>query len=171
MGSGIWDMYTVAFHLCVYCFSRYDKVENRYVVQCNETTACGRRKRRYFGISRYGKSNAKYLAVRARLQILGSLAEDADAKTIHEAVRNVLGVGAAEEEIPESNEEFSNVKKGMRLGQGSSSDKGKEINRSLKSLFLLSDDASDSNAALSEAQNVSLKSSVCSVDFRKQKCD
>lgn len=56
----------------------YDRVENRYVVQCNETTACGRKKRRYFGVSRYGEEGARQSAIRERLRILGLLSEDGD---------------------------------------------------------------------------------------------
>lgn len=50
----------------------YDRVENRYVVQCNETTACGRKKRKYFGVSRYGEEFARRYAISARLHILAS---------------------------------------------------------------------------------------------------
>lgn len=49
----------------------YDRVENRYVVQCNETTACGRKKRKYFGVARYGEAQARQNAIAARLCVLG----------------------------------------------------------------------------------------------------
>lgn len=70
----------------------YDRVENRYVVQCNETTACGRKKRRYFGVSRYGEENARHLAIAARLQVLGFLPADADPSAASDAVANAISV-------------------------------------------------------------------------------
>lgn len=50
----------------------YDRVEHRYVVQCSETTPCGRKKRRYFGVSRFGETAARRFAIAARSKIVGS---------------------------------------------------------------------------------------------------
>lgn len=54
----------------------YDRVENRYVVQCKETTACGRKKRKYFGVSRYGDEVARNFAIAARSLIMGGTPAD-----------------------------------------------------------------------------------------------
>lgn len=60
----------------------YDRVENRYVVQCNETTACGRKKRKYFGVARYGEEHARHYAVAARLSILGSVGRQSEESSV-----------------------------------------------------------------------------------------